>query len=109
MNILHLKIMGHDWVVKRVIPAIIKEAGENNNTLGLCAFPSREIYIHEELSGEQLDQVVTHEVVHAILGEFGFSTLNDYGQEFVCDFFANNYKIILELKENIIKELFKKE
>lgn len=95
-----IEISNHIWDV------ILKDEVNMNNfgddTLGITQFPSRKIFILDSLKEEQLVQVVTHEIVHAILDECGCSTIENYGVEFVCNFIANNIETILKLSNKII-------
>jgi len=93
-------IIGHLWKVKLKPKEIIDK--EEIGTLGLTQFPSREIWILDTLKNAELEQVVTHEVVHALLNEFSCSNLGNYNDEFVCDFIANNIIMIKDLATEII-------
>lgn len=97
---MNIDIMNHKWEV--VLKDEINMNSFGDDTLGITQFPIRRISILNTLVGEQLKQVVTHEVVHAMLDEFGCSSIVNYGVEFVCDFIANNLNTINNLSEKII-------
>lgn len=95
-----MEIMQHEWKVKLKAKKIMDK--EEKGTLGCTQFPSREIWILDSLQSDELEQVVTHEIVHSLLYEFSCSNLRNYNDEFVCDFISNNMNMIRKLADKII-------
>ena len=95
-----IEIMQHIWIVKLKNKQEMDK--ESVDTLGITHFPIRQIDILDTLRGETLEQVVTHEVVHALLDEFSCNNLDTYNDEFVCDFIANNILMIQKIADKII-------
>lgn len=98
-----IKIQNHKWKILRKN----KEEMEKNGigTLGLTIFPDREIWLFNELKDEVLKQVVTHEIVHALLDEFGNSQTEYFDSEFICNFISNNIELIKDLSNEIITNI----
>ena len=97
---MNIEILEHKWKVKLTDKETMDQ--KCNNSLGLTGFPSREIFLLDTLKGEELEQVVTHEVVHALLDEFSCSNMENFNDEFICDFIANNILLILKKSREII-------
>lgn len=95
-----IEISNHKWEI--ILKDEINMNSFGDDTLGIAQFPSRKIFILDSLKEEQLEQVVTHEIVHAMLDEYGCSTIENFGVEFVCNFIANNIETIMELSNKII-------
>ncbi len=100
---MQVEIMNHKWEVVLKDEMNMNSFGED--TLGLTQFPSRKISILNTLVGEQLEQVVTHEIVHAMLDECGCSTIENYGVEFICNFISNNIRVISDLSHKVIESI----
>ena len=94
-----IEILGHKWKIKLKDKENMDQ--KFNYSLGLTSFPSREILILDTLKGAELEQVATHEVVHALLDEFGCSNIENFNDEFICDFIANNILLILKISDKI--------
>ena len=98
-----IQIMNHHW---KIIKKSEKEMNEiTPDLLGLTRFPFREILLLDSLAGESLKQVVTHEVVHVVLDEFGYGNTNEYDTEFVCDFISNNNELIVDIRNKVLNVL----
>ena len=84
-----------------------KEDMEKNakDTLGITFFPDREIWLLNTLVDEQLKQVATHEVTHALLDEFSCNNIQSFNDEFICDFIANNNEMIIDIRNKILNLL----
>lgn len=59
-------------VTYRVIEKPFVEIDENKNYLGACYYSTTEIVILETLSDERKDDVLFHELTHAIFHEAGY-------------------------------------
>lgn len=64
--------------------------------LGLCDNANRKIYLHENLDLPSKVKTLRHELMHAIIFEYGFSK-ETYTEEQVCDLFGTYEKLIDDL------------
>jgi len=95
-----IEIQNHKWKIQKKNKEEIEIEGKG--TLGLTIFPNREIWLFNELKDEPLKQVITHEMVHALLDEFGHSQEEYFNSEFICNFISNNIELIKSLSKEII-------
>lgn len=79
----------------------ITTSGES--ILGLCDNASRKIYIHKNLDMHTKIKTLRHELMHAILFEYGISK-ETYTEEQVCDLFGTYTKFV----EDLVFEYFGK-
>lgn len=64
--------------------------------LGLCDNANRKIYIHKNLDFPSKVKTLRHELMHAIIYEYGFSK-ETYSEEDVCNLFGTYEKLIDDL------------
>lgn len=99
-----INILNRAWTVELFTQQEL-DAMNIYDTLGLCLFPKREILLLDSMVGEEMRYIVIHELVHALLYEFGVSQMEQYNAEFVCDFIAGNYMLIHNLTQEIMEEI----
>jgi len=84
-----LNICGHDY--KIVFVEDFRDVGEErNNLLGIALFSQRIIAIRQDLSVEQKEETLIHEVGHCILYHCGHHNAPSVRREDLLDAFASN-------------------
>lgn len=103
MILTEVKINGIKWSVLTV-PRAHKKL---KKSLGVCYFRECEIFIDENLQGENFKQTLMHELVHAFAFSFGVHFPENDVEESVCDFIAAHYRELSNIFQNIITVLKK--
>lgn len=64
---------------------------------GTTCFERQMIYLYDDLSAEQLDKTLLHELMHCYVGSYiSFQNL-EYSEELLCDISANSHDIIHDI------------
>lgn len=93
-----IKVGGINYSINQV-PYV--ENGGDRNFLGSCSSSKQLIELEEGMSKDRKEQILIHELVHAIFNECGF---NEHDEDTV-----NRLGIVLHqvIKDNDLKELLK--
>lgn len=96
-------ILGRKW------KAYYQETAGAENIGGVCYFPSREIYIRNDLKGEELEHVVLHELTHAFMYELGQGQnqlrTHHFDEEFICEFVAIHGETVVTCAKDFLRVL----
>lgn len=80
-------ILGRKW--KMIYQS---EVGGAESIGGMACFPSREIYIRDDLKSEELQHALIHELTHAWMFELGQGQnqlkKHEFDEEFICELMA---------------------
>lgn len=78
---------------------------ENDELLGITLYASATIKLLKILSPENLKSVLIHELTHAFMYANGFKSVESLNCETVCDFIGCHGEKIINLANQIMKEL----
>lgn len=99
-----VKILGKTWKVKNATTKEMAEIGVSNTiyNMGLCSIIDKTIFLYEHLNKEQYEDILTHELTHAILYESSLQHhLSDEQQEQYCEFMKFARPIINEIVSKV--------
>ena len=83
-----LEIAGQQWRIHRAEPHHPGLFVDQTARRGTCWTGRAEIYISDELQGDQVARVVMHELAHAYIYSTQACTPEGWSEEEVCDLFA---------------------
>ena len=64
---------------------------------GTTCFETQTIYLYDELSVDQMDKTLLHELMHCYIGSYITFQNLDYSEELLCDISANAHNIIHDI------------
>jgi Zn-dependent peptidase ImmA (M78 family) len=100
-----MRINNKNWnLVPLSAPDGILKRSDNVSVLGVCDNKTKTIYINKNLSGKMLDKVLLHEVCHAFCFEYQLN-LDMETEEIICDFMATYGREIINVIDNIFKNI----
>lgn len=100
------EIAGQQWLVEKVEshhPGLFVEGTARR---GACWCGSTEIYISNELKGDQAVRVVMHELAHAYIYSTQAVQPEAWGEEDVCEMFAIYALEMCEMCQVVCRSLF---
>ena len=101
-----IEIGGQQWTVQRVESHNPGLFVDQSARTGAC-WPSRaEIYISDELKGDQVARVVMHELTHAYIYSTQAAIPESWDEEAVCELFAIYAWEMCALCQSICQQLF---
>lgn len=74
-----------------------------NNILGVCDYPSKTIFIKDNLRPDKFQQVLIHELVHALLFSYKIE-IDIASEELLADFIATYGKEIIDISDMYINK-----
>lgn len=98
-----IKIHNYIWTVQTVQSDSEKMNPEPDHYLaGLTEYADQAISIREGMSRERTRTTVIHELIHAFIDSFGY-TSDCMTEEEICDFFGANADDIIRLTDTIME------
>lgn len=94
-----VKINNHTWSVRRLKPESM------NDYFGFTWCVHKAIDLNDQLTSEELPNVIRHEVCHALLETQGRRFQKKFDLEELCEFVAWNNEEITRITNEIIKKL----
>lgn len=99
-------LFGRKWEIKLVQPHDPLLWVNNTARIG-CTWPmTRQIAISNELNDDNFEDVLAHELVHAVISETAFSDPKEYDEEHLANFYQNFHRL-LEKTLNDAMDLYK--
>ena len=96
-------ILGRDWELH------YRSDFEAEHIGGITYFPSRKIYVRDDMGDEELLHVIVHEITHAYLYELGQSQnqlkKHQFDEEFICELMAIHGASIQESSRSAFKAI----
>ena len=78
---------------------------DDEHCLGLCNFPSLNIYIsNEPLCNQALKAAIIHELTHAFIFSYGIQS-ETYDEERICMFMECHAKTVLKMADKFYKKI----
>ena len=107
MNEIYIKVNGIRYDVIQVDPmAIVLSSGKQ---YGACALFEKKIYLANNIRRDVFKQVLIHEIIHAVIYEYGIKEDKDettWTEEDLCVFFQHYGEEIMENAGMILKMIF---
>lgn len=101
-----IEIAGQQWQVQKVEahhPGLFVDGTARR---GACWFAKAEIYLADELSGDQVSRVVMHELTHAFIYSTQAAIPESWGEEEVCELFGIYAWQICVMCQAVCQQLF---
>lgn len=98
-----VQINNYDWEIA-VIPGDSEKMNPEPEVYraGLTEYPEQIISIRQGMSTQRTRATVIHEVIHAFIDSYGY-TSDCMTEEEICNFFASQADRIMEIVERILK------
>ena len=100
---LNFFIFGRKWQIK-VVEAHDPLLWVNDRPRVGATWPLKRIIgISNELTDERFEDVVAHELVHAVIAETSFNDPKEYDEEHLACFYENFHKLLEKTKKEIME------
>ena len=110
MSQVKVKLPGKaEWTVELVPRGDKRLILDGNPNWGMTYYRTRDIYIDEELDEDALDEVLLHELTHAMLFETQIKPTRKFDEEDVCETVGMYGRRIIELADKVHKKWSKQE
>lgn len=90
-----ITINNFNWTVS-FVPSFDKEK------FGTTRYLTQEIQVLDSLSREETRRTITHELIHAFMHSYGFSQIDGWDTEVVCDFISTYADSIVKMTDEIM-------
>lgn len=90
-----------DWRVSLVDPDSLGLQTSNGQNWGTTQYVTKDIYINNELHENDIDEVLIHELTHALLSETQIKDAHKYSEEDVCELMGMYARIIVDLADKV--------
>ena len=94
-----------EWTVELVPRRDKRLILDGNPNWGMTYYRTRDIYIDEELDEDALDEVLLHELTHAMLFETQIKPTRKFDEEDVCETVGMYGRRIIGLADKVYRKL----
>lgn len=101
-----ITINGEVWGIRLVPPYHPGLAAPSGPALGCCNDITKTIYLNNTLSPSEIEKVLTHEIVHAVMYSYNVD-ISDQVEEIVADIIATYGEGIISLSNTVYHRKFK--
>ena len=101
-----ITINGEVWGIRLVPPCHPGLASPSGPALGCCNDITKTIYLNNTLSLSEIEKVLTHEIVHAVMYSYDVD-ISDQVEEIVADIIATYGEGIISLSNMVYHRNFK--
>ena len=99
------RINGIDWTIRFVdSQSALLQRSDGSQTVGMADWSTKTIYLSDDLHGEFLKKVITHEIVHCVIMSTGI-VMNIYQEEELADFVATYGATVLRLTRILMERI----
>lgn len=98
-TIVYLPIRNSDWRINLVDPDSQGLRTDDSQNWGMTHYMTKDIYINNELHKDDIDEVLIHELTHAVLSETQIKESHKYSEEDVCDLMGKYARVIIDLAD----------
>lgn len=95
----YLPTRNADWRINLVDPDSPGLQTSNGQNWGTTQYVTKDIYINNELHESDIDEVLIHELTHALLSETQIKDAHKYSEEDVCELMGMYARVVVDLAD----------
>lgn len=95
----YLPTRSSDWQVNLVDPDSPGLRTDGSQNWGTTRYITKDIFINNELHENDIDEVLIHELTHALLSETQIKDSHKYSEEDVCELMGMYARVVVDLAD----------